>query len=60
MPAPRRSRLDERRSARGDEVRDASQAKSEQYPESALNGRSTRNGAAARSRARAGSGRPGR
>jgi membrane peptidoglycan carboxypeptidase len=50
VPPPRRSRLEERRASRGG---DASQAKSEQYPESALNGRSTRNGAAARSRARA-------
>jgi membrane peptidoglycan carboxypeptidase len=48
VPGPRRSRLEERRATRG---ADASQTKSDQYPESALNGRSTRNGAAARSRA---------
>jgi len=52
FPTPRRTRAEERRS-RGEGPRDASQAKSEQYPESALNGRSTRNGAAARSRTRA-------
>jgi len=52
FPTPRRTRSEERRS-RGEGPRDASQAKSEQYPESALNGRSTRNGAAARSRTRA-------
>jgi membrane peptidoglycan carboxypeptidase len=52
VPGPRRSRLEERRAARGGEdVRDASQTRSDQYPESALNGRSTRNGAAARARA---------
>ena len=51
VPTPRRTRAEERR-AREEGPRDASQAKSEQYPESALNGRSTRNGAAARSRAR--------
>jgi len=59
LPSPRRSRLEERRAARGGETRDASQERSEQYPESALNGRSTRNGAAARARAAAG-GRGGR
>ena len=52
FPTPRRTRAEERRT-RGEGPRDASQAKSEQYPESALNGRSTRNGAAARSRTRA-------
>lgn len=52
VPTPRRSRLEERRAGRTDA---ASQAKSDQYPESALNGRSTRNGAAARARA---NGRP--
>ncbi|HWG27245.1 transglycosylase domain-containing protein [Actinospica sp.] len=52
VPTPRRSRLDERRASRGGDA--ASQNKSDQYPESALNGRSTRNGAAARSRARGG------
>ena len=52
VPTPRRSRLDERRASRGGDA--ASQNRSDQYPESALNGRSTRNGAAARSRARAG------
>ena len=55
VPTPRRSRLEERRASRGGDA--ASQSKSDQYPESALNGRSTRNGAAARSRARA-NGRP--
>lgn len=60
VPGPRRSRLEERRAARGGEPNDASQDKSDQYPESALNGRSTRNGAAARAgaRARAAGGRP--
>jgi len=53
VPTPRRSRLEERRAARNGDAgpRDASQEKSDQYPESALNGRSTRNGAAARARA---------
>ena len=53
VPTPRRSRLEERRAARHGDAgpRDASQEKSDQYPESALNGRSTRNGAAARARA---------
>ncbi|HET9172483.1 MAG TPA: transglycosylase domain-containing protein [Actinospica sp.] len=55
LPTPRRSRLEERRAGRGADA--ASQSKSDQYPESALNGRSTRNGAAARSRTRA-NGRP--
>ena len=55
VPGARRSRLEERRASRGGDA--ASQSKSDQYPESALNGRSTRNGAAARSRARA-NGRP--
>ncbi|HEX4791537.1 MAG TPA: transglycosylase domain-containing protein, partial [Actinospica sp.] len=60
VPTPRRSRLEERRAARGGDPRNASQEHSEQYPESALNGRSTRNGAAARSRvaARARGNRP--
>lgn len=48
VPTPRRSRLEERRAREND----ASQDRSEQYPESALNGRSTRNGAAARARVR--------
>jgi membrane peptidoglycan carboxypeptidase len=49
--APRRSRLEERRAARtGGDHRDAGQTRSDRYPESALNGRSTRNGAAARAR----------
>ncbi|HTJ69938.1 MAG TPA: transglycosylase domain-containing protein [Actinospica sp.] len=52
VPTPRRSRLEERRAAGRADA--ASQTRSDQYPESALNGRSTRNGAAARSRARAG------
>ncbi|MBR7831675.1 penicillin-binding protein [Actinospica durhamensis] len=62
VPEPRRSRLEERRAARGGDVRDPSQTRSDQYPESALNGRSTRNGAASRAGARAraaGGGRPG-
>lgn len=50
VPTPRRSRLEERRAARGDGPNDASQTRSDHYPESALNGRSTRNGAAARAR----------
>lgn len=51
VPGPRRSRLEERRAVRGGEgPNDASQTRSDQYPESALNGRSTRNGAAARAR----------
>ncbi len=61
VPEPRRSRVEERRAARsGPEPRDPSQARSDQYPESALNGRSTRNGAASRAgaRARAAGGRP--
>jgi membrane peptidoglycan carboxypeptidase len=55
VPGARRSRVEERRAARGGDA--ASQSRSDQYPESALNGRSTRNGAAARSRSRA-AGRP--
>lgn len=48
VPAPRRSRVEERRAARnGARARGAGQARSDQYPASALNGRSTRNGAAA-------------
>ena len=51
VPGQRRSRLEERRAARGGEgPNDPSQTRSDQYPESALNGRSTRNGAAARAR----------
>jgi membrane peptidoglycan carboxypeptidase len=52
--AARRSRLEERQAARagGGAPRDAAQERSERYPESALNGRSTRNGAAARARER--------
>ena len=53
LPTPRRSRLEERRAERDG---DPSQDRSDQYPESALNGRSTRNGAAARARVRAANG----
>lgn len=56
LPGQRRSRLEERRAARGGEANDASQQRSDRYPESPLNGRSTRNGAAASARARAANG----
>jgi len=48
IPTPQRSRVEERRATRnGARGRGAGQPRSDRYPQSALNGRSTRNGAAA-------------